>query len=376
MSTNNPFIYGRVIREDILICPRKKEEKFLMSNIHSGQNTYLIGERRMGKTTMVRKVLDKVSDEFLPVVVDFRAVVSLEDVQKRIMTSVISAASLIKDLEWFFKIFSSYRPTATPGTDGSMEFSVTVNANNSLDNLSLMEIFDFIEKTHKRRKIVIFFDEFPDILKIEKGDNILGQMRTKIQNQDVPYIFAGSHRGEMRNIFANPDHHFFSSAAALGISRFNIDYLAEFCINKFSEGKRTLLPFIFKEIYNLTQGITGDTYQLCHEIWDNTGPGSLIDLAVVEKSLKNLCELKSDAFTLIVNNLSITQKKFLRGMIISKGQNLYTSQFIRTNKLKNKDEVKNTIKALMKSSILYKKEDELKFYDPFFFQWLTKLYLF
>lgn len=375
----NPFVYGKVIKDKNLLCPRKKEEKVLMDNIESNQNTYVIGERRVGKTSFVSSVLSEAKKQkYLVIDVDFRSVSSESDAQKRILQSILNAAKEIRDWDWFLSLFSKLRPTATPNDEGKIEFSVALNQSSYLESLSLLETFDLIQKTGNRNdnKLIIFFDEFPDILKMENGENILGQMRSKIQKQEFTYIFAGSHRGEMRNIFENPDnkYHFYKSAAGIPLSKFLEKEIGTFCDSQFFLNDKTLPEGVFSEIYKVTNGITGDIYELCHEIWDSIGEPRTVSFELVNKSLNDICERKGEMYSLIVNKMTKPQKKVLRGIVLSKGQNIYSSSFVKEHKLKNKDEVSNVVRSFYKDNILYKKEDKDYFYDPFFYHWLNKIY--
>ena len=47
-----PFKYGCVVTGDAF-CPRPALQKALVGNIRDGQNVVLVGERRMGKTSLV-----------------------------------------------------------------------------------------------------------------------------------------------------------------------------------------------------------------------------------------------------------------------------------------------------------------------------------
>lgn len=373
----NPFVYGKVITHKNDFCPRPKEEKRIFDNILGNQNTYLIGERRVGKSSLAQIVLDNIvkQHKYLTVEVDFRGVASEANIQRIILQAVLRAAKEIRDTEWVLSLFSKFKPTATPTEDGKMEFSITANLNSSLSGMTLLETFEYIEKINERNKLVVFFDEFPEILKVENGSNILGQMRSKIQNQNIPYVFAGSHRGEMRNIFENPDnkYHFYNSATAMNISKFNVDEIVSFCSSKFLLGNRQVEAGVLDDVYSLTNGITGDIYQVCHELWDLVEKGP-IKHRHVEQAVSDICERKNEIYGEIVSKLSPIQRKGLFGIVLEKGINLITTDFASKYKMKSKATVKTVVDSFIDKNILYKKDDKIIFYDPFFYIWLKKKY--
>ena len=62
------------------------------------------------------------------------------------------------------------------------------------------------------------FDEFQDILDIERSDVILAEMRSTIQFQpDTPYFFSGSVRNDMMRIFDDSRSPFFKSAVTFTV---------------------------------------------------------------------------------------------------------------------------------------------------------------
>ena len=61
---DNPFKYGCVVSGDHF-CERRKAERELRGFIKAGQNVFVQGERRMGKTSLVRKAIAGVRGERL-----------------------------------------------------------------------------------------------------------------------------------------------------------------------------------------------------------------------------------------------------------------------------------------------------------------------
>lgn len=58
---DKPFVYGIAVSGDNF-TDRKKETKRLKMNFESGVNTILISPRRMGKTSIVGKVMSSMTD--------------------------------------------------------------------------------------------------------------------------------------------------------------------------------------------------------------------------------------------------------------------------------------------------------------------------
>ena len=55
-----PFEFGCVVKGDVF-CPRPEIESILTSNMESGQNTVVVGERRMGKTSLIMSAFSNIA---------------------------------------------------------------------------------------------------------------------------------------------------------------------------------------------------------------------------------------------------------------------------------------------------------------------------
>jgi hypothetical protein len=66
----NPFQYGAVVAGDAF-CNRRSEQRDLLRAVENGEKLFVYAERRLGKTSLVRTVLDSLSQKrFIGVYVD------------------------------------------------------------------------------------------------------------------------------------------------------------------------------------------------------------------------------------------------------------------------------------------------------------------
>ena len=54
----NPFKYGQIVKENDF-CPRPELERNLANQIKRGQNVYIQGERRVGKSSLIFETVRK-----------------------------------------------------------------------------------------------------------------------------------------------------------------------------------------------------------------------------------------------------------------------------------------------------------------------------
>ena len=96
-----------------------------------------------------------------------------------------------------------------------------------------------IGKLAKEDKICVVFDEFQDILNLERSDVILSEMRSTIQfQQDTPYFFSGSVRNDMMRIFDDSKSPFFKSAVPFTVGPIEKSKFVRFIVSRFQKGDR------------------------------------------------------------------------------------------------------------------------------------------
>jgi AAA+ ATPase superfamily predicted ATPase len=375
----NPFIVGKVIQDLSLLCPRTKESERISRAIESQQSIYVVGERRVGKSSLVLSVAKDLikNKNMLMVYVDFRAVASQADVQKRIVSGILKVVNQIRDGAWFLSLLTKLKPQISPKENGEMEISLGIQDSLNQDFFSLSEIFDLIEKTNKRHKCLIVFDEFQDILRIgqKEGESILGIMRSRIQMEsEIGYVFLGSERGEMNRIFEDYNSAFYHSALRVPIERFQFEEIYQYIFSLYQTGNRLIDQGVFSGIYELTHGITGDIQKVCSKAWDLTISDSIITQSVIESSMLELANENTSIYQDRINQMTPTQKKVIRGIVLESIQKFWSKEFIKQYSLKSKNDVQSTLESLLNQGVIYKHNGKYEFFDPFFKFWLKQTY--
>jgi hypothetical protein len=81
IAPRNPFVYGRVLSVNDAACARMQYEKAILETARNQGRLALVGDRRLGKSSLVERTLEA---HKLPVLRwDFQKVLSLEDLIRR-----------------------------------------------------------------------------------------------------------------------------------------------------------------------------------------------------------------------------------------------------------------------------------------------------
>lgn len=365
----NPFKYGRVV-SDADFCSRPVLLRQVMGFIRSGQNVVLQGERRMGKTSLLYEAVRQLS-AYRMLYVDLLEVKTADDLCKRIVRALFSVERQAGFLERVFKALAQLRPVVSvdPFTG---QPSVSFAAGVRLETSSLDGIFDLIRDSRRRTRLVVVFDEFQDILNLQDAKETLAVLRSKIQfHVSFPYVFAGSIRNRMHEIFDDPESALFKSAIEVAVGPLDKDAFAVFLADKFATGKRKIPPETIVRIIELAENVPGDAQELCGAIWETTSYRQTVGETCLGSALELIYSRESKGYEAALVPLTGCQLKCLAGVARMGGRSPLSAAFLKETGLNGAASVKKALDRLMKLRVIYRYEGEYKFVNPFFKAWLV-----
>ena len=367
---DNPFRYGCVVSGDHF-CERTKAERELRGFVKAGQNVFVQGERRMGKTSLVRKAVSGVRGERL-VYVDLYCIGSQSDLCRRIAEGVGRANSSMPFLKRVMAFASRLRPSLSfDSIDGSPK--ITVDAFAAEEPASLGIVMSMLENVASDGKSCIVFDEFQDILRIKDSERVLAEMRGRIQFQeDVPYLFLGSVRHEMWRIFTDTKSPFYKSAAAYDVGEIDVDDFSGFIVSRFEKGRRRISRDMARLTIATASGVSGDVQELCAALWDVTEAGHVVTEADIPSALEVVFMRERKGFEKAVSMLTSTQLRVLRGLAEQPKLRVFGSEFLKRVGMTNAGAVSKALKRLEAHDLVHETAGGYRFGDSFFRQWILK----
>ena len=364
----NPFKYGTVVSGRDF-CGRKVLLKQLKNYIDSSQNIVLSGERRIGKTSAACEAVHRMKRPRL-LYIDFLGIKSIDALCRRILRSCVMLEQKSGMLERIIKTMSSLRPSFSIDPITSMP-TVTFDASLELKAGSIPEVLAIIESLHERKRLVVILDEFQDILNLKEAQEAMALLRSKIQFQTyIPYIFIGSIRHKMDEIFTHHESPFFKSAVPITIDPIPYEEFAEFLLDRFVGGKRRVSDEILANIFQIADDIPGDIQQLCEALWNVSTKGEEIGKEHIINGLDLIFSREQKSYENYVNLLTHNQQKALRAITLEGGKNLYSNAFLKSAGFNNPSSVRKAVNRMTNLNILFEKAGEYKFINPFFRAWL------
>ena len=203
---SNPF-YLRVLPIEAPFCGRELEFDELISHAKANSNVVLYSPRRYGKTSLVKRVQNKLEElGFITIYIDISDASSSEDVASMIARGIYS--SLAKEESLLRKVMGllkNWRPVFSPDPSATGGVSMTVQPVSQKTGISLlaetMEAFGKLLQD-KQDQFNIVIDEFQEIAGFRDGDKIEALLRKHIQQQsNCSYFFLGSRRRMLLDMF-------------------------------------------------------------------------------------------------------------------------------------------------------------------------------
>ena len=367
----NPFYYGGTIKEQYF-CNRVAELKVLKEDMYSGMNCLIYAPRRFGKTSLVLKALNELEKkENIKYV--FLDLMYISTVDEFINTYFNLLAKSLEDstdkVVNFFKSVLKIRPNINVSFDvsGTPNFTLALSPDDT--NQTLEDVLNIpIHFTKNGQKIVIVFDEFQEILNLD----IEAKFRTVIQqhSNEISYIFMGSKKSLLHNMFLNKTKPFYKSVKHFKIEEIGSDDWHNFIIEKFKNTHKQIESTVIESILQITKGFPYYTQQFCYEIWNLTD--NIADEKLFLKVLKIILEREEDLFSIELENLTPNQKKALKIVVEKNGENLYDEQYLAKYKIKS-GSYQTALKGLLQKDILDKNAKKYYFQDPLFEYWVKSL---
>ena len=369
----NPFIVtGRIKPE--YFCDRVKESDRLVRSIMSGgENVVIISPRRLGKTGLINFCFEKpeVKDKVTTIMVDILRTSTLQEftyllgraVFKTLGSRSQQMMKTIVDTLLSLRGSFGYDPIKNTPTFDIKLGDITNPAH------TLEEIFDCLEKAN--RHCVVAIDEFQQIVNYP-DKNVEALLRTHIQQStNANFIFAGSERHIMDEMFLDPDRPFYQSATIMTLAPITLENYAAFVTSHFRDNRLVVDPEAIALAYSTFLGNTYYMQKTFREAFSSSAEGRICDKALVEAIINDLMQESGHKYSETLARLTLPQKELLYA-ISREGRacRVTSAQFIKRHRLQSASSVQAAMRKLMEYGIVTVEQNQYYVEDQLFHRWL------
>ncbi len=370
----NPFITGGYLSPEYF-CNRTEETKRITGAISSKRNLTLISLRRMGKTGLLKHVnyqLGHLKNPIAVIYVDLLPTMNGNEMLNSISSALYRIRKSEKNfLEKMLSLMASLRPRLTmdPLT-GEPSIELKVESTSGIQS-GLEQILRLISEI--RQDIVFMFDEFQQIANYPEK-NIESMLRSIIQTYPVvPFIFSGSSRHMLENMFLSPGRPFYQSSELMYLDRIRDDDYRIFIREKFRSGNMQIDDLSINKVFSWTRLHTYYVQYVCSHLYEK-GENIIGDEQVNKVFHQIITDFESQYIN-YRNLLPPHQFRLIKAIAAEDGVTQPTSgDFIMKNNLTSPSSVSTSLKALSEKEMIVYDMGRWNVYDVFFSRWLEYHY--
>lgn len=352
---NNPFKFGSVVDEPYF-TDRINELAYIKHSMNSANHIVLISPRRFGKTSLVKKAIKEINRP--SIFINLQMAVSVENLASLLLKEIFK----LRPFEKVKHLMTHFRVIPTISTNPFSD-AVDVSFQPSLDTTAILEdAFALLEKVSSpTNRIITVFDEFQEIMGIEKG--LDKRLRAIMQEQqNINYIFLGSQESMMTQIFERKKSPFYHFGMLMHLDKIPYDDFMQYITQRLPLKDSTQTNDIAKDILDTTLCHPYFTQQLASQVWEILTYSDVKE-NIVKEAVEQLTIIHDLDFERLWMNFNKTDKYIMLNLAHKKQPSSTRSLPTST--------IYSSVKRLMQMGYIIK-INEYEIEDPFFRNWLIK----
>lgn len=375
MPDKNPF-FLKGYAEDESFCGREEQAKYLAACARNLDHVALIAPRRMGKTSLVKRVQKTLSREgVVCLYVDLFGVVSVEDIAARLADALFRETRSREALhKRAIAAMQCFRPAvnnslhAGKGFSAGVELVSTKSSGFALLEEVLKSLGIFI---HRSAELVHFaLDEFQEITTLSKSLQIEALLKEYIHRHAAAYTFIGSRREELRAIFSSKSRPFYQEAVQVELTPIPEKRLADFVSGQFNSHGKTCSLQVAGQLVASVRCFPYYVRKLSCCVYDSSENEVTID--DVEEALQVLLKFEEPFFEGLFLGLAPGQIALVRALAREPGKSIFAQEFIQRHRLGSIGGTQGAKKKMLNLDIIEFRDGKWSIVDPVFEKWLVR----
>lgn len=368
-----PFAYGISVSGENF-TDRVKETRQLLLNFTHGLNTIIISPRRFGKTSLVNKAINSLSDNsIVPVFIDIYDCRDEFDFYNRFSEAILKQAS--SSLDTALKNISDFigriAPKISVSPDNTSEYSISLGL--SPRQIVPEDILNLPEKIALKRgkHLVVCIDEFQQIGEFPDSLQIQKRLRGVWQHQkNTSYCLFGSKKHMLENIFQNKRMPFYQFGQLIYLERIPETDWVEYIISRFRKDGKKISEELAKRICEIVDRHSSYVQQLAWNLYVETDDEATEE--GLEAAVSGLLAQNNSFFTEQIRPLSSYQINFLKAICCGIHSGFTSEKILSSWNLGSKSNVSVIKKALLGNEMIESRGKDIYISDPVFEIWLRR----
>jgi AAA+ ATPase superfamily predicted ATPase len=280
-----------------------------------------------------------------------------------VIRSVSKSESAIKNL---LKKLASLRPALSfDPLSGEPRISLDMR-NDKEVSLSLDLLFSMV--AGHRKSFVLAIDEFQQIASYPEK-NVEAILRTYVQQaSNISFIFSGSKKHMLSEMFSQPSRPFFSSTEMMFLELIDRGEYFDFIRLHFTKRGKSIQDDALESIAEYTGMHTFYVQFICNRLFSqfkNVGSKE------VKQTMQHILNENQPVYASYLNLLTITQYRILRAVALEGSVESPTAgAFLASYEIGAASTVSQAVESLARKEFIHKESGRWSLQDKFFAQWI------
>ena len=373
---NKPFIYGAAVGGENF-TDRVQETRRLRMDFENGLNAILISPRRMGKTSLVQKVRNEMTDEKIKVIyMDIYDCRSEYDFLERFASILIKqTAGKVEMLagtvmEFLARVVPKVSFSPEPNSEFSLSLGITPETHTPDEILNLPERIAEKRGVH----IIVCIDEFQQVGEFPDSLNVQKRMRGAWQHhKNASYCMFGSKKHLMMKIFQSKLMPFYKFGDTIFLDKIpDADWVA-FIQSRFANKEKSISEDFAKRICRTVDGHSSYVQELAWNVFVETEREVTEDS--FQRGLDELLHQNSALFQSRIETLTSFQMNFLRALCDGIHSDFGSKRIIDAYRLGTKSNITRLKSSLEDKELIETSKGATTIADPVFLLWFKREYM-
>ena len=367
------FVYGMSV-EGENFTDRVKETKRLKMNMENGINVILVSPRRIGKSSIVRKVTKEItSPKIKTVYMDIYDCRSEYDFYNRFASELLKQTAnktgqVIENIKKFMvRLTPKISFSPEPMSEFSLSLGITPQNYKPEEILQLPEIIGQAQGVH----IVVCIDEFQQIGEMSDTLTIQKRLRGIWQHQrNVSYCLFGSKKHLMNKLFQNRRMPFYQFGEMMYLDKIPTEDWVPFICSRFESQDKKISAELARLICETVESNSSYVQQLAWNVMAET------EKVTTEEDFHHgvdaLLAQCSALFEEQLRGLTGYQINFIRALCDGVSSDFGSKAILETYNLGTKSNISRIKTALLSKEMIDFDKDNVFLEDPVFKIWFKR----
>ena len=370
----NPFVTKGYVGPEYF-CDRVSETQKIVELTTNGNNMALISPRRVGKTDLIRHCLHQpeIQGHYYTFHIDIYATTSLRDFVNVFGRAILDELKPQGKAVWesFLGVLRSLRSEITYDINNFPTWSLGLG-DIECPATTLDEIFEYLNKADKPCLVAI--DEFQQITNYSDAPNMEATLRTYIQKcTNATFIFSGSKRHLMGEIFTSPSRPFYQSVLIMNLPPIPVDKYIEFAQYQFRKYGKHIDSNVVEDVYHRFDSVTSCIQRVLNVLFLKTQSGQTCTVDMVDEAVVYIQDMFTETYSDLLDRIPEKQREvFVAIAREGKAEGITSKAFIKRHHLQTVSVITAAVRGLLEKDLITVDKGVYTVYDPFFALWLRQ----